>query len=111
MSVISKERITFPSADGIHEIVANLYLPNTPSPRGVIQLAHGMAEHADRYEEMATFFAGNGYVFAVNNHLGHGDTALSDEELGFFASEAEAKTYYNIQDPAPEHTSTPTITG
>ncbi len=91
MSNFLKERVTFPSADGIHEIVANLFLP-TVSPRGVIQFAHGMAEHADRYDAIGAFFAENGYVFAINNHLGHGETALSPEELGFFAPEDGADT-------------------
>ncbi len=92
MSEILKERIVFPSADGIHEIVAHLYLPRTGMPKAVIQFAHGMAEHADRYDEIGRFFAENGYVFAINNHLGHGETATSSEELGFFAAEDGADT-------------------
>lgn len=53
-------------------------------PRGIILLAHGMAEHIDRYARLATALAAVGYVVAGYNHLGHGEEA---QILGFFAEE------------------------
>ncbi len=82
------EELRFPSSDGTHTVYARVYLPtDTSAIRGIVQLAHGMCEHIGRYEEMGVFFAKNGYVFCGNDHLGHGNTAISPEELGFFMKE------------------------
>ncbi|CAH1197556.1 Monoacylglycerol lipase [Paenibacillus plantiphilus] len=51
---------------------------------GIIQLVHGSCEHAGRYERFAHFLAAHGYVVYANDHRGHGLTATSDEELGYF---------------------------
>ena len=55
--------------------------------KGVIQLVHGMQEHIGRYNEFANFLADCGYVVVGHDHLGHGNTAKSEEELGYFAKE------------------------
>lgn len=53
--------------------------------RGVVQIAHGIAEHIDRYLPFMQFLAKNGFVVVGNNHLGHGKSARTPEELGIFA--------------------------
>ena len=50
-------------------------------PIGVIQLSHGMAEHALRYAEFANYLNDNGYIVYANDHRGHGRT--SPDELGY----------------------------
>lgn len=52
---------------------------------GVIQIAHGMAEHAGRYSGFAEFLTKNGFVVYANDHLGHGFTAKDSENFGFFS--------------------------
>lgn len=52
--------------------------------KGVIQIAHGMIDHIERYEDMAKYFAGKGFVVAGNDHLGHGDSVLRKEDYGYF---------------------------
>ncbi len=54
---------------------------NTP-PRAIVQLAHGMGEHAARYRRVATALVGAGYVVYANDHRGHGLTAGSPERHG-----------------------------
>ena len=76
--------LRFPSADGIHELYAEIHEP-TVSPKGVIQLSHGMTDHVGRYTALADFLVKNGFVFAGHCHLGHGKSASSPDELGFFA--------------------------
>ena len=88
---ITEEEFYFDSSDGKHKIHSVLYAP-AGKPRGVIQMAHGMTEHIGRYREMALYFAENGFVFAGCDHLGHGKTAESPDELGFFAEEDGADT-------------------
>jgi alpha-beta hydrolase superfamily lysophospholipase len=51
-------------------------------PRAVVQLTHGMGEHALRYAELADALTGQGYVVYAQDHRGHGATAGSVEEQG-----------------------------
>jgi alpha-beta hydrolase superfamily lysophospholipase len=44
-------------------------------PRATIQIAHGMGEHAGRYDELGTRLAQAGYVVYANDQRGHGATA------------------------------------
>ena len=48
------------------------------TPRGVVQICHGMTEHIGCYERLAAALAAAGYVVAGNDHLGHGLTAEND---------------------------------
>lgn len=41
--------------------------------RGVVQMVHGMAEHIERYDEVAEYLAEQGFLVAGHNHLGHGE--------------------------------------
>jgi len=52
--------------------------------RGVVQIAHGMAERISRYYDFAQFLAAHGYVVTGNDHLGHGKSKASNEDYGFF---------------------------
>ncbi len=80
------QELTFPSSDGIHEIHAEVYLPSSGSYKGIIQLAHGMIDFVERYRNLADFLTGKGYIFAGNDHLGHGKSVVNSDEFGFFAS-------------------------
>lgn len=53
--------------------------------RGVVQIAHGIAEHVERYDRFASFLAENGFVVVANDHLGHGQSISDKSDLGFFA--------------------------
>ncbi|MBP2000505.1 alpha-beta hydrolase superfamily lysophospholipase [Paenibacillus shirakamiensis] len=53
------------------------------SPRAIIQIAHGMAENAKRYERLAGALTAANFAVYANDHRGHGRTAGSPEELGF----------------------------
>ncbi|MGY1982287.1 alpha/beta hydrolase [Nocardia gipuzkoensis] len=62
---------TFTSSDGttihVHE-----WLPTETAPRGVVQIAHGMGEYAERYSHLAQRLAALGYAVYANDHRGHG---------------------------------------
>ncbi|MCR4940617.1 MAG: alpha/beta hydrolase [Treponemataceae bacterium] len=53
--------------------------------KGVVQLSHGMAEFAKRYDRFGTILADQGYVFYAHDHRGHGESVKSTEELGYLA--------------------------
>ena len=63
--------------------------------KAIIQIAHGMAEHKERYDEFATFLAENGYAVFVHDHLGHGESVESTDNLGFFGEEDGWKNLVN----------------
>ena len=82
---MQSRRFTFPSADGIHEIRAMEWRPEEGCPvHGVVQIIHGMCEYLERYEEFASYLCDHGFIAAIHDQLGHGDTARSREEFGFF---------------------------
>lgn len=59
------------------------WLPDD-EPHSVLQISHGLAEHAARYEDVARFFTDAGYAVYANDHRGHGQSAKDESELGFF---------------------------
>ncbi|TPK64621.1 alpha/beta hydrolase [Mesorhizobium sp. B2-4-19] len=56
-------------------------------PRAVVQINHGLAEHAARYARFADFLSARGFHVYVHDHRGHGTTKASDAPLGKFADE------------------------
>lgn len=54
--------------------------------KGVLQIAHGMAETAGRYEDFAKVLTNNGYIVYINDHRGHGKTAKTIENVGYLSS-------------------------
>ncbi|MEE0981707.1 MAG: alpha/beta fold hydrolase [Acutalibacteraceae bacterium] len=83
MKVIRKE-YTYPSVTGVADIFARSWAPENGEIKAVFQLAHGMAEHGERYEEMAAYLCEQGYAFIMNDHVGHGRSINSDDDLGYF---------------------------
>lgn len=47
-------------------------------PKGVVQIIHGMAEHAGRYDNFAKFLNQNGLIVFADDHRAHGNTAGVD---------------------------------
>ncbi len=75
---------TFLSSNGKTNIRVRRCDPDG-TPRGIVQIAHGIAEHVERYDAFASFLAENGFVVFANDHLGHGKSINDLTELGFFA--------------------------
>lgn len=73
-------RFSYPAADGL-QIQAYRWQPAAPV-RGIIQIAHGMGEHAQRYGHLAEALTSVGFVVYAQDHRGHGNTAPSNEALG-----------------------------
>ena len=80
--------ITYPSKDGKNTVYACLYTPKHCTAKGIVQLVHGMVDYVERYEELANFLTGEGYIFAGNHHLGHGKTAANSDDFGFFGEDS-----------------------
>lgn len=79
------ETVGFPSSDGKNTVYGEIYTPKEGEPFGIVQLAHGMVDHIGRYKNLASYLTGKGYIFAGSDHLGHGNTAATAEDFGYFA--------------------------
>src|SRR5512140_1311620 len=74
---------TLTTSDGI-DLFVYRWLP-AEQPKAVVQIAHGLAEHAGRYARLADALTAAGYAVYANDHRGHGRTVKSADDLGFFA--------------------------
>lgn len=77
---------TFTSSDKSSEIAYTVCAPEK-QPKAVLQVIHGMCEYADRYAHFAEYLAENGIVFCGADNLGHGRSAKTDEDLGYFGDD------------------------
>ncbi|WP_281885542.1 alpha/beta hydrolase [Paenibacillus sp. YYML68] len=74
-------RFTFTDAEQV-PIHTYRWLPEEQVPvRGIVQIAHGLAETAGRYARFAECLTANGYAVYANDHRGHGLTAGSRDRL------------------------------
>ena len=74
---------SFTDAEGL-AIVASRWLPDT-EVRAVVQIIHGMAEHAGRYERFARALTDRGFAVYADDLRGHGRTAGDVSHLGILA--------------------------
>ncbi len=86
IDMIEKKEFHVLSVDGIHNLSGVVYLPHGEA-KGLFHVVHGMTEHMERYDRFLTDMAKAGFVSFGYDHLGHGKTANSDDELGYIAKE------------------------
>lgn len=77
----------FTSADGKTLIHVNQWTPLGREIRGVVQIAHGVAEYGARYEPFADYLCENGYVVVANDHLGHGKSLIEGRPMVYLGDE------------------------
>lgn len=77
------QTFTLPSTDGKNRIAG--YRAECDEPRLVLQISHGMCEYFLRYEGFAEYLAERGILTVGHDHLGHGHTVASPDDLGYFA--------------------------
>ena len=58
-------------------------IDSLPPLKGVVQIAHGMAEHSTRYAHFAHCLNKAGYAVYANDHRGHGRSAESESQQGY----------------------------
>lgn len=78
---------TFPSSTGLGDIFVREWLID--QPKAIIQMVHGMAEHGERYADLAAYCNANGFSFVIDDHMGHGKSIPegSEENQGYFGEE------------------------
>ena len=82
------EHFRFPSSDGKTQLHACLWIPDEKIKfRGVLQIAHGVAEHIGRYDDFARYLNEQGIVVAGHDHLGHGQSLPEGGTPVYFGEE------------------------
>jgi alpha-beta hydrolase superfamily lysophospholipase len=79
-----REDFSFTSEDGIE--IAYYRWRAEGKASGIVQIAHGMGEHAFRYAHVAEALNQAGFHVFANDHRGHGRTAPNRESLGDFGA-------------------------
>lgn len=82
---MSKSSFTYKSNDDITEINAVKW--EVDKPKAVIQIAHGVTEYIDRYDEFAKYLNDNGFVVVGNDHIGHGKSISKEKGPMYFGKE------------------------
>lgn len=77
------EKFSFLSSDQKTTLAAYRVIPE--KPKAMVQISHGMCEYFLRYEGFAEFLAAHGFLVFGHDHLGHGSSAKSEDDLGFTA--------------------------
>ncbi len=83
MSAVHNE-YSFPSHTGNTDIYVQSLAPENGDIKGVIQIVHGMAEHTNRYLDVAEYLCGRGFAVIMHDHAGHGRSVKSDDDNGYF---------------------------
>jgi alpha-beta hydrolase superfamily lysophospholipase len=81
---LKSETLNFTDSDD-WTIYAYRWLPEG-EPRGIVNLVHGMAEHATRYERLAKALTDKGFALYAHDLRGHGKTAGSLENAGYLGA-------------------------
>ncbi len=81
---IRVKEFEFPSSNTYYTIHGKMWIPKH-DVIAVVQISHGMAEHIDRYDEFARFLAERQILVIGNDHMGHGKSINSEEDLGYFS--------------------------
>lgn len=86
-----KEEFYYDSRDGKSRLHAVRYTPDREEDvRCVLQIVHGMAEYAERYEEFAEFLTEKGFVVTGEDHMGHGKSVGKTGKYGYFCEQDAA---------------------
>jgi len=81
---MGREQFFFTGADELE--IAAFRWPADGRTTAIVQIAHGMAEHAQRYDHVAAFLNRAGYHVYANDHRGHGLTGTRSNSVGSFGA-------------------------
>ncbi|WP_010098430.1 alpha/beta hydrolase [Ornithinibacillus scapharcae] len=74
------------SVDGI-QIYGEKWFNPEKQPKAIVQIAHGMVEHFQRYHGFAQYLVDQDLFVYGNDHRGHGKTGQKQGIMGYFSEE------------------------
>ncbi len=81
-------------------------------PTAVLQIVHGIAEYAKRYDDFANYLNTLGYLVVAEDHMGHGESVNGDSIQGYFHGgwfTAVADTYTLLERTRGEYPDLPYV--
>ncbi len=88
--MVKKTYFRFKSSDGKNRIFGICWMPTDQPVKAVLQISHGMSEYVGRYDDFARYMCGRGFAVVGNDHLGHGDSVSSKDDLGYMGEDGFA---------------------
>ena len=79
-----KKDFTFLSSDNKTNIHAIVCYPQKGQFNRILQMIHGMCEYIERYLPFFEYLTTKGFIVVGHDHLGHGQSIVSKEDLGYF---------------------------
>lgn len=79
---MTRKEYKIPSKAGFADLFVRAWIPE--NPKAVFQIAHGMAEHGERYEDTASYLCSKGFIVVVDDHIGHGRSTKTNSDYGYF---------------------------
>ena len=79
-----KNDFTFLSANNKTNIHAIICRPKSGEFTRIFQMVHGMLEYIERYLPFFKFLTSQGFLVVGHDHLGHGESINTEEDLGYF---------------------------
>jgi len=82
------------------------------APKAVVQIVHGIAEYAARYDAFASYLTENGFLVVAEDHMGHGGSIGQNDTQGYFTGgwfAAVKDTYQLLQTTKDEFPDVPYI--
>ena len=101
------------ASDGVDVLVYRWLPGSTTRVRAVVQIVHGAAEHAGRYDRLARVLADHGYAVYADDHRGHGGTAGTPERAGLVGPDSWNRMLEDLREltllAAREHPGVPIV--
>ena len=100
MTVVTREDLSFIDAQSV---TVHYYRWAAVEPRGVVQIAHGVGEHALRYTYLAEHLVSQGYTVYADDHRGHGQTGMEQyhgdtKQMGHLGAGGLRATIQDLRD-------------
>ena len=73
----------FMKSNGAGQIFCRVWEPEG-TPRAILQIVHGIAEHVERYDHFASWLNAQGILVAAEDHMGHGKSLGENDVQGYF---------------------------
>ena len=67
-----------------NETISYYKWPSNIRIKGIVQISHGVGEHAGRYQPIAKILQDKGYEVYANDHRVHGKSVKNEDYLGYY---------------------------
>lgn len=78
---VSRRDVFLATDDGL-SLALTLTQESNHSPKGIVQIVHGILEHKNRYQDFANYLAEAGYLVVTSDNRGHGESVNEKNPLG-----------------------------